>query len=245
MPTPNDEAKPRARARRSAPPKGWRGLVAWIAPFVLAGLAFNVHASLHIPRRLPLPHPAKSKKKKKKPAPAKQSKKRKQTKQPTSKAAVKPGPPRSARRLNSLWRRYGEKPYAKEPLDSSFETGHRAIVQQLATRVREHTFRGAPSHHQLSVVSSSCRTIRCKMIVHAQHRYEIELFADTLFALKRGDEPLLRAVEGRFEEARDSDASSDDPPPIAAHFTIAFRRDQPKLDDAIPDLVNPTPLTDG
>ncbi len=242
MPTANDEATPRAPARRAAPPKGWRGVIAWVAPFVLAGLAFNVHASLHIPRKLPLPHPAKTKKKKAT-QPAKTPAKRNKTTQPTNKAAVKPTP-RSARRLDALWRRYGDKPYAREPLDSSFETGHRAIVQRLATQVRQDTFHGAPSNHQLTVVSSSCRTIRCMLIVHAQHRYEIELFADSLFALKRGDAPLLRAVEGRFEEAetRSSDSSSDEPPPLAAHFTIAFTHDLPKLDDSVKGYVDPTPL---
>ncbi|MCA9718433.1 MAG: hypothetical protein KC468_27430 [Myxococcales bacterium] len=218
--------------RRRARPKGWRALVGWLAPFVLAGLAVNVHASLHVPRRLPLPQPDKNKRKPAAPAtkPSARPSTTKSSGATRDKTSLKT--PRAARRLDSLWRRYEAQPFSEEPVNAGFDNAHRPLTQRLASQLRERTFRSAPEQPLLTIVGTSCRTIRCEIIVHAPSRHEIELYADSLYALQRGKQPLMRDVEGVFDEPEREleEPSEEESALIAARFVFAFSKDLPDLD---------------
>lgn len=225
-------------ARR--PRSGWRALVGWIAPFALAGLAFNVHAQLHIPRgELPPPKP-KKKKKKKKPAKAKRSRSTPSRTIPGKSAANKRVAPletaRPARELDALWRRYGAKPYQDEPIDAPWDAAHRPLVHRLAASAREHTFAGSPETPSLTISSTACRTIRCELIIHGPS-HEVLLYSETLRGLKLDDQPLLRALSGQYtaihKPAELTSASPRDAsalgPIFVVRFELAFTTDLPDL----------------
>ena len=200
-----------------APPV-WRRVLAWTAPVGIVLAVYTAHFWINVPRG-PLP-PLSAKQKKAKKEQEKAAEEAKKEREVKSEEMTEP---RAEGQLRNLWRRYGDKPYAREPALPEWDAKHRPMLQRLATRLRQHAFAGSPDLASVEVESVNCRTIRCELVISSPYPHELWRYADALYDLESDDGPVWRSVTVNSLRTR----RGQDP---RLSILVAFTRDFPDLE---------------
>lgn len=213
----------------------------WLLPVALGAGAFALHYALHVPAgKLPPPSPAEAEEAKKLADKAKRDAERKQKEADRKAGKIPAAVPRSGARdlpyesftrpraeflLAQLREYYNPQPFKKEPTFEAWQTAHKGLLGQIVGALRTLVLPAGPA---ITVASSECHTIRCRVTLSSPTPEALATIVATLETLELDGQPLwfsykpgkvtLEAAKKGVDERHKQE------------ITVIFQRDLPAMD---------------
>lgn len=212
----------------------------WLLPVALAAGAMGVHWALHVPPG-PLPPPSAAKLEEEKKAAEKKKREEDKKKREEDRKAGKKQPkaergpkelayepftrPRKQFILDQLYGYYDPTEYKDEPTFEAWQSAHKPLISQIVHAVRQVGFNEPPG---VSVLSSECKTIRCRFTLVGPDAQQVQQLVDMLRGLEVAGGPLWHAFDAA---APTPEKKGDKSGRMKAQITASFTRDLPALAD--------------
>lgn len=212
----------------------------WLLPVALGAGAFALHYVLHVPAgELPPPSPAEVEEAKKLADKAKREADRKQKEADRKAGKVTPTVPRSGARdlpyesftrpraeflLAQLREYYSPKPFKAEPTFEAWQTAHKALLGQIVGAVRALALPEGPA---ITVASSECHTIRCRLTLSSPTPEALATMVAALEKLEQGGQPLWFSYKPGKVTLEPAKKGVDER--HKQELTVIFQRDLPAL----------------
>lgn len=216
----------------------------WLLPVALGAGAFALHYALHVPPGpLPPPSPAEIEAEKKAAEKEKRDEEKKQRDEDRKAGKARPddkptrtGPrdlpyepftrPRPEFILAQLREYYGPRAFKTEPTFDAWQTAHKSLLGQLVSAARQVVLPDGPV---ITVVSSECHTIRCRLTLGGPEAAPLQQVSDLLEGLELDGRSLWFAYKtGKVVEEPSKREGS--PGRHKLEITVSFMRDLPPID---------------